>query len=117
MTIRSLFNRAHVVAIASVVLMSCSDPGEARQPDPPGQPKGAPPVHEAYLFAHMTDKDYGRLYYSVSTDGLYWKTLNGGKRVSDDYKGHPDICKGHDGRYYIAGNRSDDSPVINFWVS
>ena len=27
------------------------------------------------------------------------------------------ICKGHDGRYYLVGNRGDDRPDINFWVS
>jgi len=38
------------------------------QPDPPGQAMGAPPIHEAYLFAHMKHGDYGRLYYSVSLE-------------------------------------------------
>jgi len=90
----------------------------AQQPNPPGQvedPKDAKNL--AYLFAHMTHQDYGRLYYSVSLDGLHWNSLNGKKRVFDEYKGHPDICKGHDGRYYIAGNTSDASPEINIWVS
>jgi hypothetical protein len=48
---------------------------------------------------------------------LHWKMLNRGKRIFEDYHGHPDICKGHDGRYYIVGNRSDGAPDINFWVS
>jgi hypothetical protein len=87
-------------------------------PEPPGQVKpGEKAVHEAYLFAHMTDADYGRLYYSVSRDGLHWKQLNGGKRVFENYRGHADICRGHDGRYYLVGNRGDDQPDINFWVS
>jgi len=89
-----------------------------QQPDPPGQveqPSDA--VNQAYLFAHMTHQDYGKLYYSVSTDGLHWRALNGKKRVFEEYRGHPDICKGHDGRYYIAGNTSDSSPDINIWVS
>ncbi len=90
----------------------------AQQPNPPGQvenPKDA--KNQAYLFAHMTHQDYGSLYYSVSLDGLHWNSLNGKKRVFDEYKGHPDICKGHDGKYYIAGNTSDASPEINIWVS
>ncbi|WP_423128717.1 glycoside hydrolase family 43 protein [Gaoshiqia sp. Z1-71] len=90
----------------------------AQQPDPPGQadkPENA--VNQAYLFAHMTHEDYGRLYYSVSIDGLHWSALNNKERIFQDYKGHPDICKGHDDRYYIAGNTSDASPDINFWVS
>lgn len=86
-------------------------------PEPPGQASPGTAVNEAYLFAHMTHSDYGRLYYSVSLDGLYWTMLNDGNRVFNDYRGHPDICKGHDGRYYLVGNRNDASPVINFWVS
>jgi hypothetical protein len=90
----------------------------AQQPNPPGQVKpGEKAVNQAYLFAHMTHEDYGRLYYSVSTDGLHWTTLNGKKRVNEEYKGHPDIAKGPDGTYYIAGNTGDGSPDINIWSS
>ena len=92
--------------------------GHAQMPNPPGQVKpGDTPKHAAYLFAHMMDGDYWRLYYSVSLDGLHWSLLNGGKRVFEDYRGHADICLGHDGRYYLVGNRGDDRPDINFWVS
>lgn len=90
----------------------------AQQPNPPGQvdnPKDA--KYQAYLFAHMTHQDYGHLYYSVSLDGLHWNSLNGKKRVFEEYRGHPDICKGHDGKYYIVGNAGDSSPDINIWVS
>src|SRR5690554_865586 len=91
---------------------------KGQQPDPPGQVGAdAEAVNEAYLFAHMIHEDYGRLYYSVSTDGLHWHPLNDMKRVFDGYKGHPDISKGHDGRYYIAGNESDASPDIEILVS
>ncbi|PKD19079.1 glycosyl hydrolase family 43 [Salegentibacter salinarum] len=90
----------------------------AQQPDPPGQVNsGEKAVNEAYLFAHMTHKDYGRLYYSVSKDGLHWQNLNEGERVFDNYQGHPDIVKGPKGNYYIAGNTSDSSPDINIWSS
>lgn len=90
----------------------------AQQPDPPGQVAAeVKAVHEAYLFAHMTHQDYGRLYYSVSRDGLHWQNLNEGKRVFDGYQGHPDIVKGPNGNYYIAGNTSDSSPDINIWSS
>lgn len=100
------------------ILLFLSAPLLAQQPDPPGQVEGnEAPKNEAYLFAHMTHQDYGRLYYSVSLDGLHWKNLNEGKRVFEDYKGHPDIAQGPDGKYYIAGNTSDSSPDINIWVS
>ncbi len=101
-----------------LLLLLVSSSGRGQQPNPPGQvgrPQDA--VNQAYLFAHMTHADYGRLYYSVSTDGLHWHALNGGKRVFEDYRGHPDICKGHDGRYYLAGNTRDASPDIDIWVS
>lgn len=100
------------------ILFGIALPLMAQQPDPPGQVKeGDKPVNEAYLFAHMTHQDYGKLYYSVSLDGLHWYRLNDGKRVFEAYHGHPDIVKGHDGRYYIAGNESDASPDINIWAS
>lgn len=100
------------------LLIATALSGYAQQPNPPGQvKKGEAAVNQAYLFAHMTHQDYGRLYYSVSTDGLHWQTLNKRQRVFPDYKGHPDICKGHDGRYYLVGNISDSSPTINIWVS
>lgn len=90
----------------------------AQQPNPPGQAKvGEKPVNEAYLFAHMMDGDYGELYYTVSLDGLHWQQLNDRKRVFEDYHGHPDIVKGHDGRYYIVGNKNDGAPDITIWVS
>ena len=93
-------------------------PARAQMPDPPGQVgPGETPKYEAYLFAHMMEGDYGHLYYSVSLDGLHWEMLNGGKRVFEDYHGHASISKGHDGRYYLVGNRGDDRPDINFWVS
>ncbi|MDY0355751.1 MAG: hypothetical protein RBR19_07720 [Sedimentisphaerales bacterium] len=106
----------HVGVAIGMVLLSVGTAG-AQQPDPPGQAKGIEPVHQAYLFAHMVHEDYGRLYYSVSLDGLHWTALNDGRRVCDDYRGHPDICKGHDGRYYLVGNRNDSAPDINFWTS
>lgn len=91
---------------------------QAQTPDPPGQVSpGEKPKFEAYLFAHMLHGEYWRLYYSVSLDGLHWQMLNGGKRVFTEYRGHADICRGHDGRYYLIGNRGDDQPDINLWVS
>ena len=72
---------------------------------------------KAYLFAHMKTGHYGVLYYAVSRDGLYWTELNDGQPVSSDYHGHASIAKGPDGRYYLVGNKSDDDPLIRFWVS
>jgi hypothetical protein len=74
---------------------------------------GADEKPVGYLFAHMMKSDYGRLYYSVSKDGLQWTMLNDGKRICKDYRGHPDICRGHDGRFYMTGG----SDRITLWVS
>ena len=102
-------------ALAGLLWTTCI---QGQMPDPPGQVgPGERPKCEAYLFAHMLQGDYWRLYYSVSLDGLHWEMLNGGKRVCAEYRGHADICKGHDGRYYLIGNRGDARPDIDFWVS
>lgn len=66
-----------------------------------------------YLFAHMKKEDYGRLYYAISRDALHWTSLNDGKRICAEYRGHPDICRGHDSRYYLTGG----SKAIALWVS
>src|SRR5262245_31865182 len=80
----------------------------AQMPDPPGQANASEASkHAAYLFAHMTHADYGRLYYSVSTDGLHWRSLNDSTRVFDDYRGHPDICRRPQGGFFLVGNRHD----------
>jgi len=108
---------AHVKCLAVAGLLWTAS-SQAQMPDPPGQVKrGGTIEHEAYLFAHMMQGDYWRLYYSVSLDGLHWELLNGGKRVCEEYRGHADICAGHDGRFYLIGNRGDERPDINFWVS
>ncbi|MGD9632003.1 MAG: glycoside hydrolase family 43 protein [Pirellulales bacterium] len=87
-------------------------------PEPPGQvAKNESPQNAAYLFAHMTHADYGRLYYSVSQDGLHWHALNDGRRVFDEYRGHPDICRRPGGGFFLVGNRNDRAPDINFWES
>lgn len=107
-----------VKSVLTIFLLVLSPVLYAQQPTPPGTVKeGKKAVNEAFLFAHMKHEDYGRLYYTVSIDGLHWEQLNNGKRVFEDYKGHPDITKGHDGRYYIAGNNHDGDLQINIWVS
>jgi len=110
-----IFKRAYIL---SVLLLTTLFLVNAQQPNPPGMVKeGDRVVNESYLFAYMMHEDYGRLYYTVSLDGLHWEQLNNKKSVFNDYKGHPDITKGHDGRYYIAGNNHDGDLQINFWGS
>ena len=100
---KEYLNRANAFILSIFVLMSLSTAQAAK-------PYG-------YLFAHMTKSDYGRLYYSISSDGLNWQLLNDGKRVlGKEYRGHPDITKGHDGRYYLVGNY-ERKLEIGIWVS
>ncbi len=47
-----LWIRPGLVSLSAAVLWIGSMV-HAGQPDPPGQANGSPPVHEAYLFAHM----------------------------------------------------------------
>jgi hypothetical protein len=69
-----------------------------------------------YLFAHMTNSDYGSLYYSVSEDGINWTTLNCFKKINN-FRGHPTFCVGADGQYYMIGvvSGSPNTPVL--WKS
>ena len=60
-----------------------------------------------YLFAHMTHADYGSLFYSISRDGYTWETLNNGRTVLPAFVGHPDICKGRNGIYYMISVKKD----------
>ncbi len=75
---------------------------------------GEPPA--GYLFAHMTRADYGRLHYAASTNGLHWTPLNGGRRVLESYRGHPDITRMPDGRWVLLGNHPDRGDV-RMWTS
>ncbi len=93
--------------LSAVLLSSLCCFGADSKIEQPGEPPAG------YLFAHMMKQDYGRLYYSISTDGVKWRPLNNGKRVFDDYRGHPDITCGHDGRFYLVGG----SRRIALWVS
>jgi hypothetical protein len=87
----------------TVLMLSSTADAQSKASDSGAAPKGE--AHAGYLFAHMVQGDYGRLYYALSSDGLHWRTVNSGKRVlGAEYWGHPDICRGHDGRYYLIGN-------------
>ena len=60
--------------------MTALSVASAQMPDPPGQVvPGEKAQYEAYLFAHMMQGDYWRLYYSISRDGLHWQLLNQGQ--------------------------------------
>lgn len=65
----------------------------------------------AYLFAHFVGEeenpDCEQIYFSVSTDGIVWKTLNGGKPVLTSGVGEkgvrdPYVLRGENGKFYIV---------------
>ena len=101
---RNIFLTA-LMAVAATVLMACNNSNDVfdevkyRPSDSEQEETG----NGGYLFAHMTNNDYGSLYYSISRDGKKWHTLNGSKVILQGYLGHPNICKGGDGRYYMIG--------------
>lgn len=86
---------------------------EPEETNPPGTSDG----NGGYLFAHMTNAAYGHLFYSVSRDGLKWETLNKANEIVSDYRGHPDICQGGDGNYYMIGVRDEHSPLLTLYHS
>lgn len=78
----------------------------------------------AYLFAHFIDAENDatkeQIYFSVSTDGTEWTTLNGGAPILTSNVGElgvrdPYILRGEDGKFFIIAtdlsiyNRRDDS--------
>lgn len=96
----------------------CSGSDNGDPLTPPVEPGPNPSDNNGgYLFAHMTDAHYGRLFYSVSRDGLKWQTLNKGGIILSDYIGHPDICKGGDGNYYMLGVQGNNMDLNLFYSS
>ena len=73
--------------LLSLMSWSCSDDAETGREEIPVETDGG------YLFAHMTNANYGKLYYAVSRDGINWETLNKGRIINSAYIGHPDICQ------------------------
>jgi len=71
------------------------------------------PGNGGYIFAHMTDANYGSLFYSVSRDGLSWENLNEGAKINNEYRGHPDLSIGREGQYYMIGvDATTAKPVL-----
>ena len=81
--------------LLSLMSWACSDDVETGREEIPVETDGG------YLFAHMTNANYGKLYYAASRDGVNWETLNKGRIINSAYIGHPDICQGHDGAFYM----------------
>lgn len=93
--------------LASMILMaSCASSDKTSQPEFTG-----------YLFAHMTNSNYGHLYYSLSRDGKEWQALNNGEIVLDGYLGHPNIVRSGDKFYMLGVTTSGDLREPILWYS
>ncbi|MBN1845999.1 MAG: hypothetical protein JW810_09965, partial [Sedimentisphaerales bacterium] len=102
-----------ILTVAALVQAASVDHTRLFGADSAAADDSSAPAIAGYLFAHMTKQDYGRLYYSLSRNDLRWTLLNSGKRICPEYRGHPDICRGHDGRFYMTGG----SETVTLWVS
>ena len=56
-----------------------------------------------YLFAHMTDENYARLFYSVSRDAFHWETLNKKLNRVAGLLRPSGYLPGKDGVFYMIG--------------
>lgn len=93
--------------LLAVLSVSCDSDENPVEPDVPAEATDG-----GYLFAHMTDDNYGSLFYSVSRDAYNWETLNDGRTVLPPYYGHPDICKGRDAYYMISVKKGSGIPLL-----
>lgn len=75
------------------------------------------PEFTGYLFAHMTNSHYGRLYYSLSRDGREWEAVNNGDIILDGYLGHPNISRGADKFYMMGVTTSGELRDAVLWSS
>jgi hypothetical protein len=105
---------ARIFALLLILASACGTARGEQAATRPAEPDATPPA--GYLFAHMLDRDYGRLYYALSRDGLRWTALNDGRRIVEAYLGHPDITRGHDGRFYMIGV-GREAPEAVLWAS
>ena len=96
-------------AALAAMWISCGTP-ETGQSGQPGDGGASVSGNGGYLFVHMTDQNYGRMFYSVSRDGLVWETLNDGKVILETYLGHPTLTRGGDGKYYMIGVSTGKTP-------
>ncbi len=111
---KASIKRIYIVLSLTIFLISCSDnfdSSDVSSAEQSGNESLKSVLDEnimngAYLFAHMTTGDYGGFYYSISKNGVNWTMLNSGRRING-YRGHPDFCKGRNGKYYMIGVEGD----------
>lgn len=101
----------HAFLLFTVLLtyISCIGKSDVQDTDSNGQGSTSE-TEGGYLFIHMTDQQYGKMFYSVSRDGKEWVPLNDGKVILESYLGHPTVTKGHDGKYYMIGMSTGATP-------
>ena len=83
-------------AALAAMWISCGTP-ETGQSGQPGDGGTTVSGQGGYLFVHMTDENY-------------WETLNDGKVILETYLGHPTLTRGGDGKYYMIGVSTGQTP-------
>jgi hypothetical protein len=102
-----------------MLVMATATASAQQEQVPPGAPE-TPYVDpaKAYLFAHMTKARYGVLYYSVSEDGLHWRQdQSRPSGIGATITATPRSRAAATGAIILVGNKSDEDPLIRFWVS
>lgn len=103
------FSKYILGILLSAACAACAD-------DVPVSPGPADEVIEetdgGYVFAFMTNANYGKLYYAASRDGYNWTVLNNCRQIDASYRGHPDICQGPDGTFYMISTQP-----LQLWTS
>ena len=84
-------------------------------PSESGGNKPAPVVTDdeqgGYLFAHTgTGKNYYRLFYALSRDGISWTALKRGATPLSTYYGFPYIARDSKGTFWLIGTSTGSKP-------
>lgn len=82
-------------------------PVEGGDDKPVEQTKG----NGGYLFAHTgTGKNYYKLFYALSRDGISWTALKRGESPLSTYHGFPYIARDANGTYWLIGTSTGSLP-------
>ncbi|MBR5043102.1 MAG: glycosyl hydrolase family 32 [Bacteroidales bacterium] len=107
----------HIAVSLSVFIflaLGCSACGKETPPEGGGD-KPDPAVSDdgqgGYLFAHTgTGKNYYKLFYALSRDGISWTVLKRGESPLSTYYGFPYIVRDASGTFWLIGTSTGSKP-------
>ncbi|MBO4340935.1 MAG: glycosyl hydrolase family 32 [Bacteroidales bacterium] len=111
----------HILSIIAVVALFCvcvsacgKNGGQGGIEGGSGGGSGTVDPYEGqggYLFAHTgTGKNYYRLFYALSRDGIKWTALKRGESPMTTYYGFPYITRDADGAFWLIGTSTGSTP-------